>query len=142
MSPSHPGLEKYVNLLDSAAWKPFSKAVKKPYEGSIFRATCPPANAGDRRLLPTLPMVQVERFAAIVERRRAEHTYAAPNRARRSHKGLLSGEIVLFRQAGAAMITLTFLPAAMVTILGWTQRDRVDVESDSARPREIVDVQV
>lgn len=111
-------------------------------KGQFFAQLAHPLMLVTGRLLPTLPMAQVERFAAIVERRRTEHTYAASNRARRSHKGLLSGEIVLFRQAGAAMITLTFLPAAMVTILGWTQRDRVDVESDSARPREIVDVQV
>ena len=52
------------------------------------------------------------------------------------------GAILLFGLAGAAIVTLTFLPAAAVTILGWTQRDRIDVESDSARPREIVDVQV
>ena len=51
------------------------------------------------------------------------------------------GAIVLFGLAGAAVVTLTFLPAATITILGWTRRDRVDVESDSAEPREIVDVQ-
>ena len=51
------------------------------------------------------------------------------------------GAIVLFGLAGAALVTLTFLPAATVTILGWTQRDRSDLERDSAEPLEIVDVQ-
>jgi hypothetical protein len=51
------------------------------------------------------------------------------------------GAIVLFGLAGAALVTLTFLPAATVTMLGWTQRDRSDVESDSTEPREVVDVQ-
>ena len=32
------------------------------------------------------------------------------------------GAIVLFGLAGAAMVTLTFLPAATVTVLSWTQR--------------------
>jgi len=52
------------------------------------------------------------------------------------------GAIVLFGLAGAALVTLTFLPAATVTILGWTQRDRSDVESDSAEPREIANAPV
>jgi multidrug efflux pump subunit AcrB len=52
------------------------------------------------------------------------------------------GAIVLFGLAGAAVVTLTFLPAATVTILGWTQPDRGDVESDSAEPREIANAQL
>jgi multidrug efflux pump subunit AcrB len=52
------------------------------------------------------------------------------------------GAIVLFGLAGAAVVTLTFLPAATVTILGWTQRDRGDVESDSAEPRKIANAQL
>ena len=51
------------------------------------------------------------------------------------------GAIVLFGLAGAAIVTLTFLPAATVTILSWTQRDHSDVENDSTEPREVVDVQ-
>jgi len=35
------------------------------------------------------------------------------------------GAIVLFGLAGAAVVTLTFLPAATVTVLSWTRRDPV-----------------
>jgi len=33
------------------------------------------------------------------------------------------GAIVLFGLAGAAVVTLTFLPAATVTVLSWTRRE-------------------
>jgi hypothetical protein len=52
------------------------------------------------------------------------------------------GAIVLFGLAGAALVTLTFLPAATVTMLGWTQRGRSELERDSAETREIVDAPV
>ena len=35
------------------------------------------------------------------------------------------GAIVLLGLAGAAVVTLTFLPAATVTVLSWTRRDPV-----------------
>ena len=51
------------------------------------------------------------------------------------------GAIVLFGLAGAAIVTLTFLPAATVTVLTWTQRDRSDAKQDSTQTEEISDAQ-
>jgi multidrug efflux pump subunit AcrB len=49
------------------------------------------------------------------------------------------GAIVLFGLAGAAIVTLTFLPAATVTVLTWTQPYRSGTEKDSTQTREISD---
>jgi multidrug efflux pump subunit AcrB len=51
------------------------------------------------------------------------------------------GAIVLFGLAGAAIVTLTFLPAATVTVLTWTKRHPGDAEQGSPQTGEIGDVQ-
>ena len=53
------------------------------------------------------------------------------------------GAIVLFGLAGAAIVTLTFLPAATVTVLSWTQRGRGDAETtrETVAPRAGVEAQ-
>ena len=53
------------------------------------------------------------------------------------------GAIVLFGLAGAAIVTLTFLPAATVTVLSWTQRGRGDAEPtrETVAPRAGVEAQ-
>lgn len=43
------------------------------------------------------------------------------------------GAIVLFGLAGAAIVTLTFLPAATVTVLSWMQPGRRDSD-DAVEP--------
>ena len=43
------------------------------------------------------------------------------------------GAIVLFGLAGAAIVTLTFLPAATVTVLSWTRRDPIPTSAVVAK---------
>ena len=49
------------------------------------------------------------------------------------------GAIVLFGLAGAAIVTLSFLPAATIMVLSWTRRDPapdgdIDLRSSGLRP--------